>query len=202
MLADEIAGFQKTEQDAFRGIRNDFVRNSNSHQHTWSPMSSRHLFHFNDTSRPTVHDVESLYLNIAANQSTTRPFTSLTRGFVHKSSRNAQRFKTFSEDVQELNHHHLHQHQRRRSSNPFDTIPILSSRQPLNVQNINYASTSAPLEKIAENIQSLNMAMSTNFNESLAENSIEKSSKKQITINETKTNRKFIVTPVDILKKD
>lgn len=92
-LADEIAGFQK--QDHEIGGGSGYL----SHQNTWSPMSTRNFYSFKNSSKPTIQELEALYLNrMGSHKEASRPIAALRRESLIMRNISPPKFRSFQEE--------------------------------------------------------------------------------------------------------
>lgn len=92
-LADEIAGFQK--QDHEIGGGSGYL----SHQNTWSPMSTRNFYSFKNSSKPTIQELEALYLNrMGSHKEASRPIAALRRESLIMRNISPPKYRSFPED--------------------------------------------------------------------------------------------------------
>lgn len=92
-LADEIAGFQKQDHENVGG--SGYL----SHQNTWSPMSTRNFYSFKNSSKPTIQELEALYLNrMGSHKEATRPIAALRRESLIMRNISPPKFRSFPEE--------------------------------------------------------------------------------------------------------
>lgn len=93
-LADEIAGFQKQDHEVLGG--SGYL----SHQNTWSPMSTRNFYSFKNSSKPTIQELEALYLNRMGShkEGGSRPIAALRRESLIMRNISPPKFRSFPEE--------------------------------------------------------------------------------------------------------
>lgn len=155
-LIHELTALHHNQDPDGRGVGSDRWVNTitRNHQHTWSP---RHNYHQRD-HRPTIQELEALYLSLSANTNesqyhystahhTAHPFMKLPTSYIRASKPwSPPKYSTINEDSQPPSP----THRKRLGSNPIDIAFRRHHRYSDSVR-----STSAPLSKILENVATI-----------------------------------------------